>query len=121
MSKCCKHKCWTRFLPHNWLCLKGLSVTFLVLFYVLLILWLVNLGFVIFSGIPALRLAGASWNDVMAALWSQAPTMITPLILMLVFLSMSKILKALRKILHVVVPCHCHHEEKPEEKTEEDK
>ena len=121
MSNCCKQKCWMRFLPHNWLCLKGLSITFLVFFYILLILWLVNLGFVLFSGIPAMRLAGASWKDIMAALWAQAPVMVTPIGLMVVFLAFSKALKALRKIVHTVAPCSCSHEVKAVETTEETK
>lgn len=109
-----------RFLPHNWLCLKGLSITFLVLFYILLILWLVQVGFIVFSGIPALRLAGATSKDILVALWGQAPSLITPLILMLVFLSMSKILKVLRKIVHAVAPCTCHHEQIAQEQPQEE-
>ena len=32
MSKCCcKYAKW---FPHNWLCLKGLAILFLVLFYI---------------------------------------------------------------------------------------
>jgi hypothetical protein len=118
MSNCCKQKCCLRFLPHNWLCLKGLSISFLVLFYILLILWLVQVGFIVFSGIPALRLAGASSRDILVALWGQAPSLITPLVLMLVFLAMSKILKALRKIVHAVAPCQCHQEVAQEEQEE---
>lgn len=114
---CCKQKCWMRFLPHNWLCLKGLSITFLVLFYALLILWLVQFGFVIFSAIPAMRLAGATSRDIAAALWAQMPSILTPVILMLFFLAMSKILKVLRKIVHVVAPCECHREQIAQEET----
>jgi hypothetical protein len=100
-----------RFLPHNWLCLKGLSITFLVLFYALLILWLIQFGFLLFQGIPAMRLAGASYKDIVVALWGQMPSIVMPVILMLFFLTLSKILKALRKIVHAVAPCGCAREQ----------
>ena len=108
---CCKQKCWMRFLPHNWLCLKGLSITFLVLFYALLILWLIQFGFLLFQGIPAMRLAGASYKDIVVALWAQMPSIVMPVILMLFFLTLSKILKVLRKIVHAVAPCTCAREQ----------
>ena len=111
MSNCCKQKCWMRFLPHNWLCLKGLSITFVVFFYILLIVLLVQVGFIACQGIPAMRLAGASWKDIMAVLWAQAiPSLVIPFVMMLVFLAISKILKVLHKIVHVVAPCGCQHE-----------
>lgn len=119
MSNCCKQKCWMRFLPHNWLCLKGLSITFLVFFYILLIVLLVQLGFIAFSGIPAMRLAGASWGNILVVLWSQAvPSLLIPFVMMVVFLALSKALKALRKVVHAVAPCQCHTEI---EQKEEDK
>ena len=117
---CCKNKCWMRFLPHNWLCLKGLSVLFVILFYILLILWLVQVCFVIFSGIPAMRLAGATNRVIFGALWEQAPTILTPVVYMIVFLSVSKILKALHKIIHAVAPC-CEQKQIAQETQEETK
>ena len=112
---CCKQKCWMRFLPHNWLCLKGLSVVFTVFFYILLILWLVMWGFIFFSAIPAMRLAGASFTDILLALFGHIFAIVVPVVVMVVFLAFSKILKALHKIVHAVAPCGCHLEEKKEE------
>ncbi len=34
MNDCCKHAKWW---PHNWLCLKGLYVFFIVMFYLTLV------------------------------------------------------------------------------------
>ena len=125
MSKC-KGKCWSKFLPHNWLCLKGLSIAFLVLFYITLIA-----GIVI-----AVILCGRVW-DMFAAylqvggkellsngsLWMAWGAMLSQVILltvplMFVWLAFSKICKALAKIKHAVAPCCCNEEKAKETKKE---
>lgn len=94
MSKCCKCAKWW---PHNWLCLKGLSVIFLVLFYLALV-YAVFQAYAIFTH-PQLFgsemwLAAAFYvaSDLAAAIG---------------FLTVAKILKALRKIKKAVAPCAC--------------
>ena len=100
MSKCCKYAKWW---PHNWLCLKGLSVIFLVLFYVTLVYTIVlAYGFVTSPFIQGAEMWFA------AALYTAAS-----LATAIGFLTIAKILKALRKIKHAVAPCACSVEEKP--------
>ena len=97
MSNCCKGACWTKFLPHNWLCLKGLSCVFVVLFYI-------TIGFAVymawqFANYP--MLGGKEFWIYTAIVEAQI------LGAALVLLTISKILKALAKIKHAVAPCCC--------------
>ena len=103
MSKCCK--CWTRFLPHNWLCLKGLSILFLVCFYICL-------AFAIFMAVQIGKhpmITGAEKWMALAFYVGQS------LAAAVGCLTMAKILKALGKIKQAVAPCCCHNEEKNQE------
>ena len=105
MSKCCKGaKCW----PHNWLCLKGLSVVFLVLFYLALV-YAVFQAYAIFTH-P--QLSGSE-------MWLAAAFYVaSDLAAAIGFLTVAKILKAIRKIKKAVAPCACsvvEAEEKPAE------
>ena len=104
MSKCCKCAKW---FPHNWLCLKGLSVVFLVLFYIAFV-------YGIYQGVlivrhPALtgKLMWMTLAFYVLSAWATA----------LGFLTIAKILKALRKIKQAVAPCCCeaHTDEKKQE------
>ena len=102
MSKCCKCAKWW---PHNWLCLKGLSVIFLALFYLALV-YAVFQAYAIFTH-PQLTgsemwLAAAFYvaSDLAAAVG---------------FLTVAKILKAVRKIKKAVAPCGCSVTEAAEE------
>ncbi len=105
MSKCCK--CWTKFLPHNWLCLKGLYVVFIVLFYLTLAMAL-YVGANLFAyfyqynqgALWATLTTGAMWG-ALAVAWAQI------LGGALVLLTVAKALKALRKVEHAVAPCCC--------------
>lgn len=100
MSKCCKCAKWW---PHNWLCLKGLSVLFLVLFYMAFV-------FAIYQTIAILMLPGMTWKEIIGALFTYT---ISDLAAAVMFLTMSKILKAVAAIKHAVAPCCCgtHNEE----------
>ncbi len=94
MSKCCKcDKYW----PHNWLCLKGLYVIFLVLFYLMLV-------YTIFQDILVIKhpmITGrAMWGNL-------AYYTLSDLAAAIGFLTIAKILNALRKIKHAVAPCCC--------------
>ena len=103
MSNCCKYAKW---FPHNWLCLKGLSVLSVVLFYLVAIDWVVKViqivnypGFNQETMILALRnysLSAAGW--------------------MFTFLTISKVLKSLRKIKQAVAPCCCDAKDEKEAK-----
>ena len=110
MSKCCKGKCWCKFLPHNWLCLKGLYFVFIALFYV-------AFAFAIYMAYQILSFPMISGKEMWAALGIvEAQILGTALGL----LTVAKVLKALAKIKHAVAPCCCH-EEKAEEAKEEAK
>ena len=90
MSKCCKCGKW---FPHNWLCLKGLSVVFLVLFYIAFFYGIYQAVLVLkhpaFSGkLMWMTLAFYVLSDWAAALG---------------FLTVAKILRTLREL----KPCHC--------------
>ena len=106
MSNCCKGKCWMKFLPHNWLCLKGLSVLFVVCFYICLAIAIYSTYKIIthpmITGIEMWIFLATYVGSILASA--------------VVCLTVSKILKALRKIDHAVAPCCCHGEEKKEEK-----
>ncbi len=105
MSNCCKGACWCKFLPHNWLCLKGLYVVFTVLFYI-------ALAFAIYMACQLASYPMLSGRDLWMALGIvEAQILGTALVL----LTISKIVKALSKIKHAVAPCCCH-EEKPAKK-----
>lgn len=98
MSNCCKCAKW---FPHNWLCLKGLSVLFLVLFYLALV-YAVFQAYAIFTH-P--QLSGSE-------MWLAAAFYVaSDLAAAVGFLTVAKVLKALRKIKNAVAPCCCAHEE----------
>ncbi len=105
MSKCCKCAKWW---PHNWLCLKGLSIIFLVLFYLALV-YAVFQAYAIFTH-P--QLFGAE-------MWLAAGFYVaSDLAAAIGFLTVAKVLKAIRKIKKAVAPCACsmpEAEEKPAE------
>ncbi len=104
MSKCCKCAKW---FPHNWLCLKGLSVVFLVLFYIAFVFGIYQ-AILVFKH-PAFtgRMMYITAGLYLLTDWATA----------LGFLTVAKILTALRKIKHAVAPCCCdgHTEEKKQE------
>ena len=105
MSNCCKPACWHCFLPHNWLCLKGLYVLFVVLFYI-------AVAFGIYMAVQLSTYPMLSGRDFWIALGIvEAQILGTALAL----LTIAKILKALAKIKHAVAPCCCQ-EEKPAKK-----
>ncbi len=103
MSKCCKN---AKYWPHNWLCLKGLYVLFVVLFYAALV-YAVFQAYAIFTH-P--QLSGKE-------MWLAAAVyVITDVFTAIGFLTVAKILNALRKIKKAVAPCACSMaEEKPAE------
>lgn len=104
MSHCCKGACWCKFLPHNWLCLKGLYVVFTVLFYV-------AFAFAIYMAIQLARYPMLSGYDFWMTLGIvEAQILGTALVL----LTISKIVKALAKIKHAVAPCCCKDEKAAE-------
>ena len=110
MSKCSKGACWMKFLPHNWLCLKGLYVTFVVLFYLALV-------FAIYTAIQILTFPMISGKEMWITLGIvEAQVLGTALGL----LTIAKVCKALAKIKHAVAPCCCK-EEKAKETKEETK
>lgn len=105
MSKCCKCAKW---LPHNWLCLKGLYVTFLVLFYIALV-------YGIYQALLVLTHPALTGRTMWMAL---AFYLISDWAAALGFLTIAKILKVLRKIKKAVAPCCCEsHTEAPAEAT----
>ena len=130
MSNCCKGACWTKFLPHNWLCLKGLSIAFLVLFYLSLLLSLIIAGYLCLHiwDVFYAYLTPESKKDLLLTLglweaWGvillQVAAIEIPTALML--LAYSKGLKALAKIKHAVAPCCCNNEaEKPAKKAKKE-
>ncbi len=105
MSNCCKGKCWTKYLPHNWLCLKGLYVVFIVLFYL-------ALGLTIYTVIEIVRhplfASGELWGTLLVATGQM-------LGVTLACLTTAKLLKAVAKIKHAVAPCCCNEEKAKEE------
>lgn len=108
MSKCCKGKCWCKFLPHNWLCLKGLYFVFVTLFYIAFV-------FAIYTAIQILTFPMISGKEMWITLGVvEAQILGTALGL----LTVAKILKVLAKIKHAVAPCSCHEEKAKEEKKE---
>ena len=94
MTDCCKHAKWW---PHNWLCLKGLYVVFIVLFYIALV-------FAIYMAQQILSypmLTGKAMWVTLCATEAQI------LGFALLLLTIAKMLKALRKIKKAVAPCCC--------------
>ena len=98
-----------KWFPHNWLCLKGLSIIFVVLFYV---------AFVggIWQTVQIIRhpaISGALMYKAIAFYllnyWGIA----------IGFLTVAKILQTLRKIKQAVAPCCCeeHNEGKKKEES----
>ncbi len=104
MSKCCKCMKW---LPHNWLCLKGISILFIVLFYVTLVLMIGN----------SVLIYKFSVHN--AFMWySIAIYTLGFLLTAICFLAVAKFAKALLKIKQAVAPCCCEEKaQKNEEKT----
>ncbi|MBR4592103.1 MAG: hypothetical protein IKO35_02735 [Elusimicrobiaceae bacterium] len=107
MSKCCKYAKW---FPHNWLCLKGLSIVFLVLFYLTLIHTVYQTISIVTY--PAWPNASTMWKVLTFYVLSE-------LGVALGFLTLNKVLTALRKIKQAVAPCCCegHTEETHSEET----
>lgn len=101
MSKCCKYAKWW---PHNWLCLKGLSIFFTVLFYI-------AFAFAIYTAYQIFTYPLLSGAQMWTAFFSAE----LQLVLFAVgFLAVAKILKALCKIKHAVAPCCCEQKDKAE-------
>ena len=98
MSKCCKdNTCWTKFLPHNWLCLKGLSVLFLVVFYIAIV-------FAVYMAFQISMHPMVTGREMWIALgYYVGQALVTAVFC----LTVSKILKALAAIKHAVAPCCC--------------
>ncbi len=119
MSKCCKDACWCKYLPHNWLCLKGLSVAFVVLFYITLLVGIIAAWFLCANvwGMFANYFGadGAKSLLTMGALWKAWAVVVLEVVLItaplaLLWLALAKMLKALAAIKHAVAPC-CQAEE----------
>lgn len=89
----CKNKWW----PHNWLCLKGLYWIFVALFY----LTIAYTVYAIYQIGVSPMLAGADKTMMLLSV------LINNLSIMLGFLTIAAILKALRKIKKAVAPCCC--------------
>ena len=103
----CKNKL-CRWLPHNWLCLKGLSYVFVAFFYLAIVYTI----YVSYMMIASPMLTGvAFWESFLSFLVNAVSIMIG-------FLTVAKILQALRKIAHAVAPCCCQAEAKKEETKE---
>jgi len=104
---CCKKKCcW---LPHNWLCLKGLYWVFITLFYLAIAYTL----YVVYLMVSSPMLSGAAfWESLLSFV-------INALSIMLGFLTVAAILKALRKIVHAVAPCCCQEQAKEQTPTQD--
>ncbi|MBR4356114.1 MAG: hypothetical protein IKP96_06100 [Elusimicrobiaceae bacterium] len=103
MSNCCK---CTKWFPHNWLCLKGLSIVFVVLFYL-------AVAFAIYQAIAIIAHPGLTGSMMWMALVGYV---LTDLAAALGFLTVAKILTAIHKIKKAVAPCCCENK-----KTEETK
>ena len=92
----CKNKCcWW---PHNWLCLRGLYWTFVALFYF-------AIAYTIYIAYLMVRSPMLIGQDFWIALVSM---LFNALGVLLGLLTITVILKSLRKIVHAVAPCCCH-------------
>lgn len=101
MSKCCKCGKWW---PHNWVCLKGLHIFFTVMFYIALV-------YAVVQAIAVIRHPLITGAEMWAAV---AFYVLSDLGAAVVFLTISKILGALRKIKKAVSPCCCGREDHAE-------
>ena len=109
MSKCCKYAKWW---PHNWLCLKGLSILFTVLFYLAFAFAI----FMLCQIIPAFfhPQFPKSTAAILLVIYVGGSALAASL-----FLAIAKLTKAVAKIKHAVAPCCCEKdakEEKPAKK-----
>ncbi len=95
---------WCRWMPHNWLCLRGLYWVFIALFY-LVFAYTIYMVYAV-STTPLLS-GAAYWSYLVNILVSMFGTMLG-------LLTVAAILKALRKIVHAVAPCCCKEEKKEE-------
>ena len=95
--------CKCKFVPHNWFCLKGLYWIFVTLFY-LTIAYAIYIV-VLMSTTPMLT-GAAYWENLFNFL-------INAFSIMLGFITVAKVLKAVAKIKKAVAPCCCeaHQEE----------
>ena len=98
----CKNKsCWW---PHNWFCLKGLYWIFVGFFYLAIAYTI----YIVYLMIASPMLSGAAfWENLFSFL-------INAFSIMLGFVTIAAVLKALRKIVHAVAPCCCQEEKKEE-------
>lgn len=108
MNDCCKHAKWW---PHNWLCLKGLYVFFIVMFYLTLIFMVIQTWRVFTH--PFIT-GKEMWLIVLNNLINNVAVAVA-------LLTVAKMLKALRKIKKAVAPCCCEKGAKEEKKAKEDK
>ena len=100
MSKCCKSARWW---PHNWLCLKGLYVIFVIFFYLTLV-------FAVFQSYQVIVHPLITGKQMWMLLVNN---LINNLSVAVGLLTIAKILHALRKIKQAVAPCACeNHTEK---------
>lgn len=103
MSKNCKYAKW---MPHNWLCLKGLCVLFIVLFYLTLV-------FAVYQDIQIIRHPLITGSQKVLALILGT---LSNLGVAVALLTVAKICNALKKIKQAVAPCCCGQENTPEGK-----
>ncbi|MBQ7908793.1 MAG: hypothetical protein IJ311_04795 [Elusimicrobiaceae bacterium] len=89
--------CKCKFLPHNWFCLKGLYWIFVSLFY-LTIAYAIYIV-VLMSTTPMLT-GAAYWESLFNFL-------INAFSIMLGFITVAKLIKAVAKIKKAVAPCCC--------------
>ena len=89
----CKNKWW----PHNWFCLRGLYWIFVALFYFTLAY---TIYIVILMSTSPMLSGDAYWQSLISFL-------INSFSVMLGFLTVAAVLKALRKIKAAVAPCCC--------------
>ena len=89
----CKNKWW----PHNWFCLRGLYWIFVALFYFTLAY---TIYIVILMSTSPMLSGDVFWQSLINFL-------INSFSIMLIFLTVAAVLKALRKIKAAVAPCCC--------------
>lgn len=94
LNKCCKY---AKFLPHNWICLKGLYFLFLGVFYLVCC-------YGVYQAVMILIYPQASWaqKGMMAAQY-----LLNDAIVAIAFLTLAKVLHALYAIKKAVAPCCC--------------
>lgn len=101
---CKKNKWW----PHNWLCLGSLYWIFIGLFYVIFIFTLYNIVQMVQATLTNPAFKGPVFWQSLIYFIIQAGS------LMIGFLAVAHILRALRKIVCAVAPCCCHENKKEE-------